>query len=95
MSEAEAHRGASLLMLQDRGVITKLRFQPRFPLNVNNTKICNYVADADYYNDKGEYIVEDTKPPKFMTDLSKHKIKHFQLQYCVTVTIPQRANGTL
>jgi len=82
-------------MLNDRGVIKRLRFQPRFALEVKGQKICTYVADADYYTPEGEYIVEDTKPPKFMTDLAKHKIKHFQAQYGITITIPQREKGQL
>ena len=95
MSEREMKRGAQLLMLQDTGHITKLRFQPRFPLKVNGEKLGNYVADADYYNKDGEYVVEDTKPDEWMDAMAKWKIRHFQLQYGITVNIPQRKKGHL
>lgn len=95
MSEREMKRGALLLTMQDAGKISKLRFQPRFPLKVNNQVLGHYVSDADYYNESGEYIVEDTKPDKWMDSFAKWKIRHFQLQYCTTVTIPQRKKGTL
>lgn len=95
MSEREMKRGAQLLLLQEGGVISKLRFQPRFALIVNNMKLGHYVADADYYNDKGEYVVEDTKPDDWMDNMAKWKIRHFQAQYGITVNIPQRKEGKL
>lgn len=89
MSELEMKRGALLLTLQAAGTITNLKFQPRFDLLVNGIKISTYVADASYYNHEGHFVVEDTKPERFMTDLAKMKIKHFEAQYGLQINIPQ------
>lgn len=89
-SKTEMHRGALLLTLEDTGKITKLKFQPRFDLKVNGQKIGVYTADAEYYDDNGQYTIEDSKPEKFMTDTAKLKIKLFQAIYGITVKIPQK-----
>ena len=82
MSEREMKRGMLLLTLQDAGKISKLRFQPRFDLKVNDIKIAAYVADADYYNDEGEYVIEDVKGSTgWQTDVSKIKMKLFRAIY--------------
>jgi hypothetical protein len=92
MSEAEFHRGMSLMTLQLAGTISNLRFQPRYDLAVNGKKICTYVADADYYQD-GVLVCEDSKPEKFIDDLALVKIKLFEAIYGITVKIPQRKSG--
>lgn len=92
MSEAEHKRGMLLLTLQRAGTISKVRFQPRFDLKVNDIKIGTYTADVEYYlNDV--WTVEDTKPPNFIDKFALHKIKHFEAQYGITVRIPQRKSG--
>lgn len=92
MSEAEHKRGMVLMTLQRSGTIERLRFQPRYELKVNGQKVCNYTADAEYYED-GELVVEDTKPRNFMDDLAVMKIKLFEAIYGITVRIPQRRSG--
>lgn len=84
------HRGAMLLTLEGSGKITKLKFHPRFDLKVNGVKVGVYTADAEYYNHAGKYVVEDSKPEKFMTDVARLKIKLFQAIYGVEVLVPQR-----
>ena len=49
MSEAEHKRGMTLMLLQQNGTISRLRFQPRYELKVNGQKIATYTADAEYY----------------------------------------------
>lgn len=92
MSEAEHLRGMSLMTLQIAGTISRLRFQPKYDLEVNGRKICAYIADADYY-ESGQLVVEDSKPEKFMDDLALVKIKLFEAIYGVTIKIPQRKSG--
>lgn len=88
-SKVEYKRGMELLMLRDAKRITELRFHPRFDLVVNGRKLATYVADADY-REGGEYVVEDTKPVKFMDATAKLKIALFEALNGVTVRIPQR-----
>lgn len=92
MSEAEHHRGMSLITLQIAGTISRLRFQPRYDLEVNGRKICTYIPDADYY-EGGKLVCEDSKPQNFIDDLALVKIKLFEAIYGVTVKIPQRKSG--
>lgn len=89
-SKTELHRGALLLTLEAAGKITKLSFHPRFDLKVNGIKVAVYTADAHYYNHDGAYVVEDSKPEKFLTDTAKIKIRLFQAIYGITVNIPQK-----
>lgn len=89
MSQAELKRGMLLLTMQNVGTISRLRFQPRYKLQVNGQMICTYVADAEYYKD-GKQITEDTKPKNFIDATAKLKIKLFEAIYGITVTIPQR-----
>lgn len=88
-SRIELERASQLLILQDNSVIRALKFHPRFDLKVNGEVIGRYVADSRYEQiDRSEptrpgwrLTVEDVKPKRFMTDLAKWKIKHFNAQY--------------
>lgn len=93
MSAAELSRGMSLLLMRDQGMIDRLRFQPRYKLQVNGRDVCTYVADAEYYRD-GKLVTEDSKPESFMDNAAKIKIALFEAVYGMTVTIPQRKSGT-
>lgn len=94
MSERERKRGEVLLNMRDGGIISDLKFQPRYNLIVNGEKICAYVGDAEYVLD-GVTIHEDTKPNNWIDPMSKLKIKLFEALYGVTVTIPDRASKTI
>jgi len=59
-SKAEARRYLEVMMLQRGGAISQLELQPRFPMVVNNVKVCTYVADFSY-NENGQHVVEDVK----------------------------------
>lgn len=59
-STKEARRWAELQLMQRAGVISDLKRQVRYPLDVNGQPICHYVADATFQRD-GRLIVEDTK----------------------------------
>jgi hypothetical protein len=47
-SRVEAKRDGELALLERGGKIVELKRQPRFPLVVNDTKICTYVGDWQY-----------------------------------------------
>ena len=47
-SQSEARRWDELLLLQRAGEIRKLELHPRFHLDVNGVRICDYIADFSY-----------------------------------------------
>jgi len=49
-----------LRLLERAGEISNLELQPKFPITVNGTKVCTYIADFAYFTPK-EKIVEDVK----------------------------------
>lgn len=93
-SERELRRGMYNLIRQDVGEITRLRFQTRFPLELNGEKLGTYVCDCDYYEGE-KWIIEDTKPP-FRTDkFAEFKIKVFQALYKTKIRIWDGKNAPL
>lgn len=65
-SALEAQRFMQLVFLEDQGVIRGLRHHPRFALSVPSPSgqpvvIAHYEADADYFDESGCWVVEDTK----------------------------------
>lgn len=60
-SQKECSRYKILLMLLEVGQIYDLQLQVKFELKVNDVLIERYVADFTYYDQQGNYIVEDTK----------------------------------
>lgn len=59
-SAAEAKRARELVILQQRGDISGLQFQPRYPIVVAGRPICTYVGDFAYL-ERGALVVEDVK----------------------------------
>lgn len=63
-SKAEARRYSELRLLELAGEIHDLQVHPRWPINVNGTPICVYVADFSYRRSSihgvGQ-VVEDVK----------------------------------
>lgn len=92
VSKVEFERGMQLLVLLAAAKIERLQFQHKFDLNVNSRKICAYVADASYY-EGGQFVVEDSKPIRFMDKTAEIKIKLFEAIHGITVRIPQRKSG--
>lgn len=84
-SKLEANRYMQLKFLEEVGKIKELRLQQEFELQPKfkdkegkTIRAINYIADFTYYNDKGEFIVEDTKG--FETKEFKLKQKNVALQ---------------
>jgi len=63
-SKAEAKRYAELRLMVMGNVISELELQPKYPIIINDMKVCTYVADFRYRNDRGKMIVEDVKGVK-------------------------------
>lgn len=61
-SKKEARCYCTLKAFQKAGKITDLRLQVAFPLRVNGSLVCTYVADFVYIDrDTGEEVVADAK----------------------------------
>lgn len=63
-SKAEAKRCDELHLLQKAGAITHLELQPRFPIHIEGTLVCTYVADFSYFPQEPERsgrVIEDVK----------------------------------
>ena len=83
-SQAEGQRYVQLKELLAQDVISELELQPKFPIIINNIKVCEYRADFRYkvIDDLGKVIrvvVEDVKG--MMTDMYKLKRKMVQASY--------------
>lgn len=74
-SKKEANRYFELKVLHRVGEITDLSVQPKFPLVVNGTKVCTYVADFSYRDKAGRLVVEDVKSKPTMTPAYRLKAK--------------------
>lgn len=72
-SQREATRYSVLKIMQAAGVISDLRLQVPYVINVNGLKICKYVADFVYI-DNGREVVEDVKGMKTPTYNLKKKL---------------------
>ncbi len=60
-SKMEGRRYLILKDMQKRGEISNLTLQPRFRLEVNGVKICDYIADFRYLDESGNEVIEDVK----------------------------------
>ena len=81
-SKDEHHRAAELIMMQKNGLISQLKFHPRYDLKIEGTKVCAYEPDSQYVKD-GKQIIEDVKPQgsDFIDPISALKIKMFNASY--------------
>lgn len=59
-SQKEAKRYQELRLLELAGKIELLHCQPKFPMVINERKICTYIADFRYQLN-GELVIEDVK----------------------------------
>lgn len=59
-SQGEADRFHQLKLLERAGQIEKLQRQVRFSLVWDDVHICDYIADATYF-EHGRFVVEDFK----------------------------------
>lgn len=83
-SDAEATRYEQLLVMLHEGIIEKLVCQPKLPVSIKNSHICNYLADFRYVivDDRGytiKVVHEDVKG--MITDVYKLKKKMVEAFY--------------
>jgi hypothetical protein len=61
-SKKQAMRYQELKISERAGIISELKLEVPYELNVNGIKICKYVADFTYRSQQdGRLVVEDTK----------------------------------
>lgn len=72
-SKKEAKRYLDLKVLLRAGQISDLELQPKFPLVVSGKKVCTYVADFAYTENR-KRIVEDVKGVKTPVYRLKRKL---------------------
>ena len=78
-SQAEAkHYWFTLKPLLDKGEITHLKVHPKFEIKIDGEKICSYIADFSYFNQR-ERVVEDVKG--FKTPVYRLKKKLVEATY--------------
>ena len=83
-SKKEARRYQDLTLLERAGEITELECQPKFPIYVNQEKVCTYIADFRYLDIKeNAYIVEDVKGVK--TAIYRLKKKLMKAAYGIEI----------
>lgn len=75
----------TLELLQLAGEISELKTQVKFPIVINNLKICSYIADFTYHDKQGNYIVEDFKGVQ--TSIFKLKKKLMKAVYGIDVLL--------
>ena len=82
-SKKELNRHLVLLDMQKRGEISQLLRQPKYPLIVNGFKICDYIGDWFYWEERkgrgDSSVIEDAKG--FQTPEFKLKWKLCQALY--------------
>jgi len=60
----ESKRYLILKDMEDKGEISNLKLQHKFIIEIDGNKICTYIADFTYFDQKQTYIVEDVKGMK-------------------------------
>lgn len=71
----EARRAAQLKLMQQVGEISELEEQVTFPLKVNGSLVCKYIADFTYMLKCGKLVVEDVKGARCGSAWATFRIK--------------------
>jgi len=83
-SKAEANRYEQLKILLKAGKIKNLELQPKFPIYINDLKICTVILDFKY-QEGSKIIFEDVKG--FDNPMSKLKRKMVESAYKIKVDL--------
>lgn len=78
----EVKRWQVLCLMKTQNIIDKLQRQVRFPIVVNEQKICIYIADF-VYEENGKRVVEDCKGFK----TQEYKLKKKLMKACLGIDI--------
>lgn len=87
-SDVEAACYGDLVILQRAGRITELVVHPRYPIIINNVKVCFVEMDFSYRDEQGLLRVVDIKGMD--TPLSKLKRKMIEAAYGFEVSVLRR-----
>ena len=82
-SQKEARRYSELVLLLKAKKIENLALQVPFLITINGLKICKYLADFTYVDNKGVFHVEDVKGMR--TPLYKLKKRMVEATYPVKI----------
>jgi hypothetical protein len=85
-SKKECDRWQHLKLLERIGEITGLERQRRFLLEVNGQKICEYVSDFDYFDKRGDQVVEDVKSAGTKTAVYRLKKRLMKVLLSIEIT---------
>lgn len=86
-SKKEAQRYVQLRLRERIGEIVSLEIQPRFRLEVNGQKVCEYRADFRYTEQAtGRVVVEDVKGGPTATPVYRLKKKLVKALHGIEVT---------
>ena len=77
-SKAEHKRYCELKILERGCEISDLKVHPKFPIFINNVKVCDVLGDLEYI-ENGKWIVEDVKGQD--TAMSRFKRKLVKAAY--------------
>lgn len=81
-SKAEARRYSELKSLEQAGIITNLKRQPRYDICING-KLCFFYKADFSYSQQGAQVVEDVKGVR--TDVYAIKKKCVEAAYGITI----------
>lgn len=73
-SARESRRYIDLKNMQMAGLIRGLQTQQPIPCMVNGIKVCDFVADFTYYDERGDRVVEDCKGMRLPIYILKKKL---------------------
>lgn len=86
-SKREMQRWQKLRLKEIAGLISNLKRNVSYPVEVNGHHFCKFTPDAEYLTDKGLQVFEDTKSSGTRKDPAyRLRKKAFELYYGVQVT---------
>jgi hypothetical protein len=86
-SRKEAARYSELKMLQRVGIISDLRWQVPYELQVNGVAICKYIADFCYLDQSGREVIEDVKGQRSGSAYALYRLKAKLMLACHGIRI--------
>ena len=76
-----------LKQLEEKGEIWNLKLQVKFPILMNNRKICSYISDFVYEDKDGKHVVDVKSPITAKNPTFRLKKKLVEAQYLVEIEI--------
>lgn len=76
-----------LKQLEEKGEIWNLRLQVKFPILIENKRICSYIADFVYEDEVGKHVVDVKSPITSKNPTFRLKKKLVETQYGVEIEI--------